>query len=131
MKSLSRGHYVSYLLMCIGYFSCQSNPENNSIVIKDYIDLGSVTIGDTVNFSIPLINTTDDYLKIVTVKGSCECVTINTCPPGLNPKKNGTIYATYDSKFERKLAGVLYKNVVIQLDKKPFIHSVRLRVDIK
>ncbi|WP_375447521.1 DUF1573 domain-containing protein [uncultured Fibrella sp.] len=117
--------------MCIGYLSCQSTSKNTKIVVNDYIDLGSVTIGDTVNFSIPLINPTDEYLKIVAVKGSCECITINTCPPGLEPTKNGTIYATYSSKFERKLAGVLYKSVVIKLDKKPFLHSVSLRVDIK
>lgn len=131
MKLLSTVRYVSYLLMCIGYFCCRSTAENEKIVVNDYIDLGRLAIGDTVKFSIPLTNPTDDYLKIVTVKGSCECITINTCPPGLEAKKSGTIYATYDSKYERKLSGVLYKNVVIQLNRKPFIHSVKLRVDIK
>ncbi|RZM20558.1 MAG: DUF1573 domain-containing protein [Pedobacter sp.] len=131
MNLLRTRYYVGCLLMCIGFSSCHSVSDQTKIVAKDNIDLGAFTIGDTANFTIPVVNPTDETLKILDIKGSCECITINTYPKELRPQQTGTINATYSSEFEGKFLGVLYKNVVIKLNKKPFIHSVRLKVDIK
>lgn len=123
--------YIGYLLMSIICFGCQSTPQNEGLVLKEVIDLGAVTVGQTVDFTIDILNPTDQFIKIITVKGNCGCLTVNNCPSGIKPKQNGTINATYSSEFDKKLSGILYKNVVIQLDKKPFIRSVKLKVNVK
>ncbi|MEZ0538372.1 DUF1573 domain-containing protein [Fibrella arboris] len=131
MKAFIVRRYIGYLILGSLCFSCQPANEKYNIAVKNLIDLGAVTVGNNINFAIDLLNPTDQDLTIMAVKGSCECIIINTYPSVLKPRQNGTINATYTSKFERKLAGVLYKDVVIQLNKKPFLHAVKLRVDVK
>ena len=125
------GKYICYLLVCIGCLSCSSNPVSDRLLEKDTIDLGGVNSGAKVDFTIGIANPTDHYLKILHVKGNCECVVINKYPTGLSPKQNGAISATYTSQYEKEAAGVLYKNIVIKLDRKPFIHWAKVKVNVK
>lgn len=123
--------YIGYLLISCICLSCQPAQENNTIVLKKFIDLGSVDVGKVVKFTINVLNPTDQLIKIVSVKGDCGCLTVDKCPSGLEPNQNGTISATYSSKFEKQSAGIIYRNVIIQLNRKPFLHSVKLKVNVK
>jgi hypothetical protein len=122
---------IGFLLISGICLSCQPAQESNSIVFKNSIDLGSVTVGKVVKFSIDVLNPTDQLIKIVSVKGDCGCLTVNRCPTGLEPNQNGTISATYSSRFEKKSAGIVHRNVIIQLNRKPFLHLVKLKVNVE
>ncbi|MEZ0487446.1 DUF1573 domain-containing protein [Fibrella aquatica] len=120
--------YTSFLLVYFIFFGCQSPQTTEGLVVNDSLNLGVLKKGDQVPFTVNLTNPTTDYVRIVSVKGDCGCITVNKSPEGLKPGQNGIVNATYNSKVDEKLTGTILKNIVIQVDKKPFIHAVKLTV---
>ena len=104
--------------------------DDTGIFRTDTFELGVVKKGTKKIFFIPIANSTTERIKIVKVTGDCGCITVSNYPSTLYPDKNDVLNVTYDSQFDSQLTGVIYKNVVVQLDQKPFLQSLKLRLTI-
>ena len=123
--------HISHTLMCFLIVGCHTQQTTTGFIVDDNLDLGSVSVGDTVNFTVGIKNPTDEAVKIVDIRGTCGCVKVKSYPSTLKALQNGTINATYYSLLERKSAGVVTKALVLRLDKEPFIHSANLKVTVR
>lgn len=119
--------FLLVLATCIG---CQKSEEAIDIFPKDTMDLGSVKVGTNKVVKIELNNPTDQQVRLISVKGDCNCLVTNDYPSSIYPGKKHLLTVTYDSQYDKKIRGVVYRNVVVQIDKKPFIQFVKLKINI-
>lgn len=130
MKQLIYVLLLSAVFIVINLMSCQTAENAIDIFPKDTIDVGSVKVGVKKTVRIQISNQTDQFIGIVSVKGDCNCIVSNASSTGIYPEKDQFLTVTYDSQYDKRISGTIYRNVLVQIDKKPFIQSAKLKINV-